>query len=235
MKATPTPRGKFGSPANYNVWPPTNTGLIQPSPTPWGSNRPLSDANAFEYFFHHLMKWEGGYNLRSPKADPGGATKYGVTWSTCRAAVIAGHIKISGFGHQTPNNQSAWIPAVKALTEAQAKEIAKKMFWSLTAECVNPYCRVIITQVLWGSWTGGLFATTGQRTIKDACTKSTFTAGNMIPAYLGWLQKLPNARQNPGWWGRMYDMQNEFTEAAGGLMLWLGDGVKKKGKRGIII
>lgn len=221
----PTPKSKFGSPANYNVWPPTNTGKISPSPTPWGTGRELTDANAFDYFWHHLMKWEGGYNLRSSKADPGGATKYGVTWSTLRQAVISGVISIPGFGAQTPNNQTAWIPAVKKLTEAQARQIALKMFWALTAECVNPYCRVIITQVLWGSWTGGLAAATGYSTIKGACTQSAYFAPVMIAKYLQWLQTRSNARLNPGWWGRMFDMNNEFNEAD---PKWILYTVKKK-------
>lgn len=69
----------------------------------------------FESAIGHTLRWEGGF-VDHPD-DPGGATNRGITWNVFQKYALS------------LLNMQPTLLALKALTEAQAKVIYKKVFW----------------------------------------------------------------------------------------------------------
>lgn len=71
--------------------------------------------NYSAYIQRMIDKYEGGYCWDA--GDPGGPTKYGIT---C--------YDLAANRGQKMNSMSAWVPAVKAMTRAEAEDIYKKKY-----------------------------------------------------------------------------------------------------------
>lgn len=69
----------------------------------------------FDFIIEKVLEAEGGFVQRSKKADPGGATKYGITFDVLRAW----------------RRKNITVDDVKKLTKEEAKEIYRFQYWNI--------------------------------------------------------------------------------------------------------
>jgi len=156
----------------------------------------------FETWFKTIFvknKHEGGIADRDKKADPGGLTNKGITWKYFVAENWGKYIG------KTSDSKTFY-----ALSDNEVKTIAYNAFYkrfglqNLKSEQLKP----LAMDTVWGS---GSLKSLGASTVSglNQLILNGKTMNQFKSDRKNWLQKLKNAKHNPGWFVRLDDVFND--------------------------